>query len=129
LGVKVLLFGGGAVHSNRVHVIETPRQEAVTEEILFGTNAASSADQPRPSGGYTVRMPEVAGDPGATHVPPAAQSRQRGKPLERCSAAAALVMGRFWLVLGGFSVKYSQMNDLWVCGTHLILLLYSPTAP
>lgn len=111
LGTKVLLFGGGAVHSNRVHVLETPRHEVVTEETLLG---AGSADQPRSLGGYTMHIPEVAGDPGAARVPPAARTRQRGRPLERCSAAAALVMGRFWLVLGGFSVKYSQMNDLWV---------------
>jgi hypothetical protein len=114
LGAKVLLFGGGAVHSNRVHVIETPRWEAGQ-----GLDLADAADavllNPAAGGsGYVIQIPEVAGDAGAARIPPAARTRHRGRPLERCSAAAALVMGRFWLVLGGFSVKYSQMNDLWV---------------
>ncbi len=130
----MLFFGGGATSTNAVSVLSVPpppmlpatsredrsvhvvtveqKVQLMVDELLRAdidnVNSEDDADPADPASpsDFTVRVPDVAPFFDASKSRPVV-------PRPRLSAAAALV-GRHWVVVGGFSVVHNQMGDVWV---------------
>jgi len=134
VGKRILFFGGGAASTNTVSALSVPPPPALTighresssvpylsldqkvermvDELVRADVVRSEEDadtvepaSPIDQEGFAVHLPDVASAFNA------ATSRQV-LPRPRLSAAAALV-GRHWVVVGGFSVDHNQMGDVW----------------
>ena len=137
VGKRILFFGGGATSTNTVSALSIPPpptlavvpresssvpylsvdqkvqrmvDELLRADVVRSEEDADAGEPASPSGqeGFAVHLPDVT---SAVNV---ATSRQV-LPRPRLSAAAALV-GRHWVVVGGFSVEHDQMGDVWVSG-------------
>jgi len=117
MGKRVLFFGGAASSTNTVYALTVPPPPPTS---LAGTSAGQGnqrvidtilSDDDGSVSGYSLHLPSVASlQRGRLPVP---AQRHQGIPRARLSAAGALV-GRYWLVVGGFSVMHREMGDVWV---------------
>lgn len=117
MGKRVLFFGGAANSTNTVYALTVPPPLPTS---LAGTSAGQEkqrvidailSDDDSSVSGYSLHLPSVASlQRGRLPVP---VQRHQGIPRARLSAAGALV-GRYWLVVGGFSVMHREMGDVWV---------------
>lgn len=94
---------------------EQQKQQMVDQilrtDLIEAVSAVEVSAEQTNEKGYIVRLPNVASlKAGHLPVPP---HRHQGLPRARLSAASALV-GRHWVLFGGFSVSHSQMGDAWV---------------
>ena len=136
VGQRVLFFGGGAGSTNTVSALSVPPPPTldntsrktgngalvtVEQKVQLMVDELHRADVVRseedtdavipasPRGvqeGFSLHLPDVASVLNAVTSRPIF-------PRPRLSAAAALV-GRHWVVVGGFSVEHDQMGDVWV---------------
>ena len=139
VGKRILFFGGGAASTNRIAPPPTlavvPRESScvpylsvdqkvqrMVDELLRADVVRSEEDadtvepaSPIDQEGFAVHLPDVASVLNAVTSRPIL-------PRPRLSAAAALV-GRHWVVVGGFSGDHNQMGDVWVSACCFSLLL------
>ena len=111
MGKRVLFFGGAADSTNTVYALAVPPPPSSRDSTQQAVIDAILNEDETSTGGYSLHLPGVASLlRGRLPVQP---QRHQGLPRARLSAATALV-GRYWLVVGGFSVLHREMGDVWV---------------